>query len=353
MVNLDDLTDEELAKLEAESDASERTPRALPIRPRSPSEQPLHHARTMEKAGLETSRVAVYGALAANIGICAAKFTAASVSGSASLFSEGVHSLADSGNELLLLLGLHLSRRPADRHHPYGHGKELYFWSLIVAIVLFAGGGGTSIYEGIHRLTHPRPLHESLANYIVIGVAAVLESSSLWLGLRQLRVNNPRGSVLGAMRRSKDPAVFTVVAEDMAAVAGLSAAFTGILAGDLLHAAWCDALGSIVVGVILAVVAVFLASESRKLLVGESGTDALLADVRRLTLEDALVLRVGDALSMQLGPEQVLLNLDVEFSPAVTGQDLPGAIERLEKRIRSAHPEISRIFVEVSSLERR
>jgi cation diffusion facilitator family transporter len=300
----------------------------------------------------EGRRWVVYAALAANIGVCVAKFVAAGLSGSSSLFSEAIHSLADSGNELLLLLGIRRSKQPPDRQHPYGYGKVLYFWSLIVALVLFSLGGGTSIYQGVQRLLHPRPLHDKWSDYAVIALAFVFESTSLVIGIRNLRKKYPDGSLFNAMRRSKDPSVFTVVAEDLAAVAGLVAAFVGILLSDLLDAPWCDALGSIAVGLILALMAVFLASESARLLVGEAGSQGLIDDVRRLTGEEPSVKRVGDALSMQLGPDEVLLNLDVEFRPEISGLQIPDAIQRLEERIRKAHPEITRIFVEASSLRR-
>ncbi len=302
------------------------------------------------KSRPSSNRWAVYGALAANLGVCAAKFAAALLSGSAALMSEGLHSLADSGNELLLLFGLHQSRKSPDREHPYGYGKELYFWSLIVALVLFGAGGGTSIYKGVERLLHPQQVHASIFNYLVIAVALVFESGSLWLGIRELRARQPTGSLLLAIRRSKDPSVFTVVAEDCAAIAGLIAALLGIASSELLHVSWCDALGSIVIGLILAGVAVLLASESRKLLVGESGSQRLLDDVRRLALADAAVRRVGDAISMQLGPDEVLVNLDVEFLPQIASNALPEVIQRLEQRIRSIHPEVSRIFIEASRL---
>jgi|SRR6478735_3723692 len=296
------------------------------------------------------SRWVIYGALAANAAVCVAKFTAALLSGSAALLSEGIHSLADTGNEILLLLGLRRSQKPADSSHPYGYGKEQYFWSLIVALVLFSVGGGTSIYEGVRRLMHPQRVEHSLANYVVIGVAFVFESGSLWLGIRNLRARQSEGSLLSAIQRSKDPSVFTVVAEDIAAIAGLVAAFIGVLTSDLFDAAWCDAVGSIAVGATLCVVAFFLASESHKLLVGESGSQELLDHVQRITREDPSVKSVGETLSMQLGPEQVLINLTVEFEPGTCSTDLPGAIQRLERRIREAHPEITRLYVEASSL---
>jgi len=296
------------------------------------------------------SRWVLYAALAANLGICISKFVAALVSGSASLFSEAIHSLADTGNELLLLLGLRLSRRAPDRSHPYGYGKEQYFWSLIVALVLFAVGGGTSIYEGIRRLLHPHPVEHSIANYGVIGVAFVFESGSLWFAIRKLRAQYPNDGLLRAMRRSKDPSVFTVVAEDTAAIVGLSIALLALVASEVFDAAWCDAAGCVAVGLTLAVVAIFLVSECHQLLVGESGSQALLDDVRRLTREEEGVQRVGEALSMQLGPDEVLLNLAVEFNPGVVGSELPRAIARIERRIRDAHPEVTKLFVEAALL---
>jgi divalent metal cation (Fe/Co/Zn/Cd) transporter len=174
----------------------------------------------------------------------------------------------------------------------------------------------------------------------------------LYFGLKSLRASHPQGSLLLALRRSKDPAVFTVVTEDIAALAGLLAAFIGVLLSQLLHSSVYDALGSIAVGAILMTVAVFLASESRQLLVGESGGRRLIEDVKRLARAEPDVVRVGDALSMHLGPDQVLLNLDVEFSQAVQGKDIPAAIQRLERHIKAAHPQVSRLFVEASSLTR-
>ncbi len=292
----------------------------------------------------------VYGALAANIGVALAKFAAAAVSGSAALVSEGIHSLADCSNELLLLLGLARSQKPADRSHPYGYGKELYFWSLIVALVLFTAGGGASMYNGVERLLHPRAVEVTWVSYAVLLVAAIFEGASLFLGMNKLRAENPGGSVIDALRRSKDPSVFTVVAEDTAALLGLTIAAVGTALTARFHDPRYDAAASIAVGLILGVVATFLVSESRKLLVGESGSRALLDDVRRLTAGDTSVRKVGEALSMQLGADEVLLNLDVEFNREISGDALPRTIQALERKIRAAHPEITRIFLEVSAL---
>lgn len=292
----------------------------------------------------------VYGALAANIGVMVAKFAAAAISGSSALASEAIHSLADCGNELLLLLGLRQSRKRPDKAHPYGYGKELYFWSLIVALVLFMMGGGASIYNGVSRLVHPRPLEISWVSYAVLACAGVFESASLFLGVRNLSAQFPGESIFNALRRSKDPSVFTVVAEDSAAIAGVLVATVGTLLSQHFKTPVFDALASIAVGSILGVIAIFLASESKRLLVGESGSQSLIEDVRRLSAEDPAVRRVGEALSMQLGPDDVLLNLDIEFELNVSAGELPGAIQRLESRIRKAHPEVTRLFIEASSL---
>jgi len=245
-----------------------------------------------------------------------------------------------------LLLGLRRSKLPPDWRHPFGYGKELYFWSLIVALLLFAGGGATSIYKGVDRLLHPREVEHVLASYVVIAIALACESTSLVISLRKLRRDYPNDTVFFALRRSKDPSVFTVVAEDLAAVAGLIAALLGISASQLLHSSRYDAIGSIVVGAILSIIALFLVSESRKLLVGETGPLELLADVRRIARADPKVRRIGELLSMQLGPDEVLLNVDVAFSLELSAGDLAEAIKKLEARIRAAHPEITRIFVQ-------
>jgi cation diffusion facilitator family transporter len=287
--------------------------------------------------------------MAANLGIAAAKFIAAAMSSSSALVSEGIHSLADTGNELLLLLGLRRSRRPASETHPYGHGKELYFWSLIVAIMLFAFGGGMSIYEGIAHFARPEPLRNPAVNFVVLGVAFVFELGSLSIAWRELEKEHPRASAWTAIRKSKDPSVFTIVAEDLAALAGLVVAFVGVLLDALFDEPRFDAAASLVIGMILCMVAVVLARESRGLLVGEAGTHALVTDVRRIAERDPAVTWVSEPLTMQLGPNDVLLNLVVEFSGRISGAEVPIAVGRIESAIQSAHPEITRLFVNATA----
>ncbi|HVU05481.1 MAG TPA: cation diffusion facilitator family transporter [Polyangiaceae bacterium] len=288
----------------------------------------------------------VYAALAANLAIALAKFVAAAVTSSAALVSEGIHSTADTANELLLLLGIHRGRRPADAAHPYGHGKELYFWSLIVAVILFGLGGGLSVFEGLEHLLHPRPLEHPVASFIVLGVAFVFESTSLGVALGELKRQSPGASIWRAIRASKDPSVFTIAAEDMAALAGLLLAFIGVSAATLFHEPAIDAWTSVCIGALLAAVAVILARESRALLVGESGTRALVVDVRRIAEADRVVCRVEEPLTMQLGPTDVLLNLVVRFADGLSSEDVSTAVERIEASIQRTHPEVTRVFIE-------
>lgn len=293
--------------------------------------------------------VAVYGALAANLLIAVAKFFVATISGSSAMFSEGIHSIVDSGNELLLLLGVKRSRLPPDAMHPYGHGKELYFWSLIVALLIFAIGGGMSIFEGVRRLWSERELEDFGWVVAVLGFAFVFEGSSFVIAMRHLYREDARGSFWQKIEDSKDPTIYNVVVEDAAALAGIIVAFVGVLIGHLTGSHVPDAIAAIAIGVLLACVAVFLARESQKLLIGESAETELLAGIHELALADDAVARIGPPLTMQLGPEDVLLNLEIQFRPDVASQDLAGIIDRLETRIRKKYPEVRRVFIEATS----
>jgi cation diffusion facilitator family transporter len=302
---------------------------------------------------VEERRVVVYGALAANVGIAIAKYVVAALSGSSALLAEAIHSTADTGNELLLLLGQHRARKPADARHPFGHGKEVYFWSLMVAVMLFAFGGGMSIFEGIHHLEAPRELGDPLYSYVVLAVAFVFEGTSLGIAMRPLLRRRGGRSLFGTWRASKDPSVFTVTAEDSAALVGLVLAFAGVLLSHLLDAPIFDALASLGIGALLVGVATVLGWENRGLIVGEAANSPLVEDLRRIIERDEGVCRTGDLLTMQLGPSDVLLDADVEFDADLSGDELRAAIVRVEEAIRAAHPEVSRIFLEARSLGER
>jgi cation diffusion facilitator family transporter len=298
------------------------------------------------------SPIGVLGALAANAAIAVAKLIAAAISGSSAVLAEGIHSLADTGNEILLLFGLRRSRRPPDQRHPYGHGKELYFWGLLVAMVLFGLGGGMSIYEGLEHLRHPTTRGSTTASYVTLGMAVIFESISLGIGLRELRRRRPDLPLLRAAFAVKDPTVYMVVGEDIAAIAGLIVALLGLLLSELTGIWAFDAAASIVIGCIVAAVALVLARETRNVLTGESGDPALVDSIRRIATADRDVTKVGPPLTMRLGPDDLLLNLDVEFHRELTGDALRDAVTRLESAIRKAHPEIRRIFLEATLLAR-
>lgn len=295
--------------------------------------------------------LAIYGAMGANLLIAVTKFVAAGLSGSSAMLSEAIHSLVDTGNQLLLMLGLKRSRRPADDAHPFGHGKELYFWSLIVAVALFGVGGGMSAYEGISHLRHPHPLEDPRWNYVVLGIAFLFEGASWVIAFRQLRSGIRDQGLWKAIHEHKDPSILTVFFEDSAALAGLAVAFLGVFLGHQLGNRYADGIASIVIGLLLAAVAAFLVYETRGLLLGESADPEVVQDIRRLARDLPAVAEVRRPLTMHLGPDEVLLNLDVEFRPEASAGQITAAIDHLEREIRERHPEIRRIFVEARSLQ--
>jgi cation diffusion facilitator family transporter len=301
----------------------------------------------------ETSRkpIAVYGAIASNLIIAIIKYVVAFVTGSSAMLSEGIHSTADTGNELLLLLGLRQSRKPADEIHPFGHGQQLYFWSLIVAIILFSSGGGMSIYEGITHLIHPHELRTPFWNYIVLAFAFLLEGISWTIALRELlRRKDAEDSFWRGLRASKDPSIFIVFGEDTAALAGLLVAFLGIFLGEQFNSPYPDAFASVVIGFILAAVAIFLVNESQSLLVGETANRKTVENIRELVLAHPAVEEMRRPLTMHFGPDEILLNLDVQFHPDLRAAQLVRVIDELENKIRKQYPEIRKIFIEVEGL---
>ncbi|MEA2602463.1 MAG: hypothetical protein QOF89_3455 [Acidobacteriota bacterium] len=298
----------------------------------------------------EEKPLAIYGALGANLLIAVTKFIAAGFTGSSAMLSEGIHSVVDTGNEVLLLLGLKKSRKPADAGHPFGHGKELYFWSLIVAVALFGVGGGMSVYEGITHLQHPHALESLAWSYGVLGAAFVFETVSWIIAVRGILPEIREEGLWKAVQTSKDPSIVTVLFEDSAALAGLIVAFLGVFMGQWLGTPYADGIASIVIGVILAGVALFLVYQSKRLLLGESADPKVVEDIRALARAIPAVVDVHHPLTMHFGPDEVLLNLEIDFRPDVTAAEITAAIERLEHDVRERHPEIGRIFIEAKSL---
>lgn len=297
-----------------------------------------------------SAKKTIYAAMAANFAIAVTKFVAASITGSSAMLSEGIHSVVDTGNELLLLLGIRQSKRPADDSHPFGYGQELYFWTLIVALFIFAIGGGMSIYEGIEHVRHPEPLTDPRWNYGVLGLAVIFEGYSWNVAFQEFLASKNEDSFWTAIRASKDPIIFTVLFEDTAALIGLLVAFIGVLSGHLLGNIYLDGVASIVIGVILCGVALLLASESKGLLIGEGANAETVASIKKITNDDPAVERVIKVLTLHFGPQEILLNLEIKFVDDLETEELAIAVERLENAINSQHSEIENIFIEAKSI---
>jgi cation diffusion facilitator family transporter len=294
----------------------------------------------------------VYAAIGANFLIAVSKFIVAGITGSSAMLSEGIHSVADTGNQALLLLGIRLSKRPATADHPFGYGKELYFWSLIVAIVLFGVGGGISLYEGIIHLQHPAELSDPRWNYIVLALAAVFESIAFTIAFRELAQAAGERNMWQAARLSKDPTIFVVLFEDAAALAGLVVAFFGVYLSHQLEMPVWDAISSLVIAVILMSVAVFLAYESRMLLLGEAADPEIVKSIEAIVSQEGDIREVMRPMTMHMGPAEVLLNMGLTFRPGLSTSQITDAIDRIEKRIQDAHPQIKRIFLEAEALRK-
>jgi cation diffusion facilitator family transporter len=296
------------------------------------------------------NKLVIYVAIAGNLAIAIVKFIAAGLSGSSAMLSEGIHSMVDTGNQLLLLLGVNRSRRPADGQHPFGYGKELYFWSLIVAVMLFGIGGGMAIYEGVDHVINPRPLEDPFWAYAVLGVSMLLEGISWTFAMRALLREKGKYTLWQTLRRSYDPTVLTVLLEDTAALIGLAVAFFGIYLTHRFSNPYFDGGASVLIGVTLCVVSVILIRESKGLLVGEAATPEVVESVTSLARNEPAVVAVNQVLSMVFGPEEVLLNIEAQFVPSLTVNELAKAVSRLEAAIQKEHPRVKRIFIEVAPM---
>ena len=296
------------------------------------------------------SRLAIFAAIAGNIAIAITKFIAAFFSTSSAMFAEGIHSLVDTGNGALLLFGMHKSRQSPDLTHPFGYGKELYFWSLIVAITIFAVGGGLSVYEGIIHILHPEPLENPFWNYIVLGCAFVFEGTTWIFGWKAFRTAKGRQGIIEAIHKSKDPTTFIVIFEDSGALLGLVIAFAGVFFGHWLNNPYIDGISSVLIGLMLGLMSIFLASESKDLLIGEGVEPETLRRLRDLIAADSSVDRVNHMLTMYFGPHEVMLTLDLRFNTALTAAEVREAIARLTRNIKKAQPDITRIFFAAESV---
>lgn len=296
------------------------------------------------------SKAAIIAAIAGNVAIAVTKFVAAAISGSSAMLSEAIHSLVDTANGGLLLFGIRQSKQRPDYSHPFGHGKELYFWSLIVGIMIFTGGGALSVYEGIHHVIYPQALESASMNYIVLALAFVFESISWWFGWKAFRPIKGKQSVWQAIHTSKDPSSFMVVIEDSAALVGLVVAFFGVFLSHQLNSPRLDGVASIIIGTMLCLISIFLVYESKELLIGEGMDREDVQEIKMLAEQDPVVECVELARTMHFGPHEVLLALGVRFKEGLSGAEVRAAVRRLEKTIRAAYPDITRVFFESVSL---
>jgi len=306
---------------------------------------------TDQPAPRRDSQKVIYAAIVANLGIATAKFIVAGITGSASMVAEGIHSAVDTGNEFLLLLGERRSARAPDRKHPFGYGKSMYFWALIVALSVFSLGGGLSIYHGVAALQDPPPLTDPFWNYVVLAVAALFEGYSWNVSRKALNAARPPGLTLWqAVRASKDASVFTVFIEDSAALLGIAIAAAGIALGHYFGNPYFDPAASILIGLLLIGAAFTLARETGGLLVGESIGRDQLAALRALFEREPALDKVASLRTMQMGPEEVLLAASVQFRRGMRIDEVEGAIARLEAAIAAEHPVITHVYFEASAL---
>jgi cation diffusion facilitator family transporter len=296
-------------------------------------------------------KAVIYAALAGNAAIAVTKFAAAGYTGSSAMLSEAVHSVVDTGNQGLLLLGIARSKRPADREHPFGYGMEVYFWAFVVAILIFGLGSGISFYEGFSQLADPHPVTNYFVNYAVLGLAMVFEGVAWTMAWREFNRIRGNRSILTEVRRSKDPTVFTVLFEDSAAMLGLVVAFVGLLASQYLGLAWADAAASIGIGVILALTAAGLAYETKSLLTGEAAVPGTVEAIRLMALGEPAVRGVNELRSVHFGPEDILANISLDFVDGTDLAEVERTVSRLEGRIKERFPAISTVFIEVQAQE--
>ena len=296
--------------------------------------------------------VTVWAALGGNLLVAATKFVAAFLTGSAAMLSEAVHSLVDSVNEVLLLYGIARSAQPADQSHPFGYGRELYFWSFVVALLIFALGAGVSVYEGINRIMNPQPIERPEIIYWVLGISFVFEGISWWVSMRAFGAAKRNLGWWEAFRRSKDPPAFIVVFEDSAALLGIAAAAAGTVTAVATGDPRWDGVASLVIAVILAGVAALLARESKELLIGERADPALSDAILRIASGIKGVCKANSILTVQIAPNRVIATLSLDFFDNLRAPEIELAVIELEKKVHAAHPEVSALFVKPQSVLR-
>lgn len=288
----------------------------------------------------------VYAALIGNLLIAATKGGAAALTGSSAMFSEAVHSVVDTGNEMLLLYGMRRAALPADTRFPFGHGKEIYFWSFVVALLVFSLGAGISFYEGVQHIRHPVQVADAYINYIVLGLALLFEGASWLVALGEFRARKGERGYLEAVHASKDPTIFTVLFEDSAALLGLLAAGAGLLLSELTGNPVYDGIASLVIGAILSVAAIWLAYETKSLLIGESAGRDVVDGIRTMIADVPEVDRVNEILTMHVGPDFILVNISLHVADAIDRAQVVNIYTEIDREIKRRFPKVKRVFIE-------
>jgi len=296
-----------------------------------------------------SSKKVIYAALIGNALISITKFVAAFLTNSSAMLSEGIHSLVDTGNQIFLLHGIKQAQKPADEMFPFGYGKEVYFWSFIVAILIFAVGAGVSVYEGIHRVLDPQPIKDAYINYIVLGLAVVFEGAAWYMAVKEFSKEKKGRSYMDAIHRAKDPSIFVVLFEDTAALLGLLVALIAIYVGQLTGNLYLDGIASIIIGLILAGTAIWLAYETKSLLIGERANTPVVEGIREIVHKAEHVDHVNEVATMHMGPNFVLATISLDFSNDVAAEVIERSVTKLTNAIKEAQPVVKRVFIEAES----
>ncbi len=295
------------------------------------------------------SKIAIYGAIVANLLIAVSKFTASFFTGSSAMLAEGIHSVIDTGNGFLLLLGIKKSKKPADDNHPFGYGKEVYFWSFIVSVMIFALGGGFAIYEGIHALESPKTIEDPVWNYSVLGAAILFEGTSLIIAIRTFNKSHSSGGLLSNIIKSKDPANFAVIIEDTAAVAGLCIAMIGVFLSQQLQNPYIDGAASVIIGLLLLVVAIFLARETKGLLLGESAGPETMNKITTILDTSPHIKAYQKPKTMHFGPGSILAVIELDLDDDLGLIEAETLVAGMRKEILQKVPKISLVVVQTSN----
>jgi cation diffusion facilitator family transporter len=321
-----------------------------PFMPTPGSIPRYHRTSTKELHTLASgSKKVIYAALVGNALISVTKFVAATLTGSSAMFSEGIHSVVDTGNQVLLLWGLRRSKKPPDARFPFGHGKEIYFWSFIVAILIFAVGAGISVYEGIKHILDPHPVENALVSYVVLAFAMVFEGAAWLFAWRAFNKVKGRFGYIQAVQREKDPSMFVVLFEDTAAMAGLVVAFLGIFLGQVTGNPYFDGAASVLIGLILGGTAIWLAYETHGLLIGEGANPEVLEAIREIVGRYDVIQHVNEVATMHMGPDYILVNLSVDFRSEASSDDVESVVRQLDRELKAALPRVKRVFVEAEA----